>query len=93
MLVVFLIPNFADPAVRISKLLDHFSALGAAGRLGLFIAATPLVTQAVDSDCPQPSSKRSGSGLSLKVRETTDDNSHHLLNDIVDISCVGVMAT
>ena len=93
MLVVFLIPDFADPAVRISELVDRFSALSAAGRLGLFIAATPLVTQTVDSDCPQPRSKRSGSGLSLKVRETTDDNGHHLLHDIVDVACIGVMAT
>ena len=79
-LVMLLVPLLAQVAVRIGQLQQHRFL----DRRRPMLPAPPEGLHAMSRDLAQPATKGTGA-LSLEARQFADENSHHLLNEIIGV--------
>src|SRR5262249_29788459 len=83
--VVLLVPQTAQPAVRVFELFQLVEEITRAGGLRPVATTTPEVAPAVDGDGPQPGTKGAGAAGVIEARQLADEHGEHVLGEVVGV--------
>ncbi len=82
---MFLVPDFAQGALRIFQLIENTGENLVARRLRLETLRAPEFAQAVDGDAAQPTAKRTDLRLLFEFGEFAHHDGQHILHQVVGI--------